>query len=721
MPLHPLPLAAAVVLASSTVVARQAPRSAVREAAALEIDTPIEIDGRFDEGVWSRAEPIGALRQREPDEGLRPTERTEVKVLYDADALYVGIRCYDDEPDEIVATQLTRDAELRADDSVTVVLGPFFDHRNGFFFQVNPAGARTDGQVSNNDEHLNEDWDGIWDAAARTTSAGWQTEMVIPFKTLRFRPDASVWGFNVERQIKRKNENDRWSSARQNVWLGDLARAGRLIGLHGLRQGLGLDARPYVSGGRENGDGHFTGGLDLSQNVTPNLNASFTVNTDFAETEADVRQVNLTRFPLFFPEKRSFFLEGSGVFEVAGAGGRDLRPFFSRTIGLLDEVTIPVAAGAKLVGRASDYNIGLLDVRTRAAHDPALDGGFVDAENLFALRVSRNILRQSSIGAIVTHGNPSGDGRNTLVGGDARFATSTFRGSQHLAFDLFALASDDGASGRRDGAFGFRLEYPNDLWDGSVSWKQIGDAFRPALGFVPRTGIRKTSVDLAFQPRPGRFGVRQLFFELHPDYITDLHGRVESWRVFAAPFNVRTGSGEHVEFDVTPQFERLDEPFEIVEGVAVPPASYRWTRYRAEANSADKRPWVVDASLEWGGFYDGIRRQMHAGITVKSGRHLTASVTTERNDVSLREGSFVTVVNSVRVTCSISPDLSWANLLQYDSESRVAGVQSRLRWILRPGNDLFVVLNRGWYRTFDGGYRPAFDRGSVKLQYTFRL
>src|SRR5436190_19248335 len=318
----------------------------------------IRIDGRLDEADWGLAEPIGPLRQREPVENSEPSEETSVRVLYNDNALYVAVICHDRSPQEIVSTQLTRDANLDVDDRITIVLDPFFDHRNGFFFQVNPAGARADGQVSNNSETLSPDWDGIWDAAARITDDGWIAEIAIPFKTLRFKPGQSVWGFNVERQIKRRQEIDRWAAPRQNIWIGNLAEAGRLEGLDGIRQGLGLDVRPYVSGGDGNTGGELTGGLDVFQNLTSNLNAAITVNTDFAETEADIRQVNLTRFPLFFPEKRTFFLEGAGVFDIAGlVNTTDIRPFFTRRIGLVENVvteetvTVPLRIGAKLTGR----------------------------------------------------------------------------------------------------------------------------------------------------------------------------------------------------------------------------------------------------------------------------------------------------------------------------------------------------------------------------------
>jgi uncharacterized protein DUF5916 len=641
-------------------------------------------------------------------------------VLFDEGSIYVGIVCHETHAHGIIATQLTRDANLDVDDRVTIVLDPFFDHRNGFFFQVNPSGARSDGQISNNAQSLSRDWDGIWDAAATRSSDGWTAEMMIPFKTLRFRPDQTVWGFNAERQIKHLFETDRWAAARVTSWIGNLADAGQLTGLEGARQGHGLDVRPYVSGARDTGDGQFTGGLDVVKNLAPNLNASLSVNTDFAETEADIRQVNLTRFSLFFPEKRTFFLEGAGVFDVAGlAGGTDLIPFFTRRVGLHGDedaaAEVPIGIGTKIVGRQSDYNIGVLDVETRELPDAALS-----RQNLFAARMSRNLFEQSWVGAIVTNGNPDGTGSNHLIGADARFATAKFRGDKNLALDLFVQRTGDQALGA-DYAAGFGLSYPNDRWDLFLNWKQIGDDFHPSLGFVPRVGIRTTNARIAFQPRPQRWGIRQFFFELEPEYITNLGNRLENWRFFVAPFNVRTESGEHLEWNVIPEFEHLDAPFEIFPGVILPAGSYQWHKYRTEANTATKRRWVIDFAYWWGGFYDGTRKQTGLGLTLKPNAHVAIALRADRNDIDLREGRFYTQVLTARVDYSFTPNVSWQNLEQYDNESKVLSFQSRFRWILKPGNDLFVVVNRGWVRNFDGRFDSIFDRTSSKLQYTFRF
>jgi uncharacterized protein DUF5916/cellulose/xylan binding protein with CBM9 domain len=711
------------LVANAAFPATQATQATPPTALATRTTAVIRVDGRLDEDAWQQAKPIGKLIQREPLAGAEASETTDVRILYNDQALYIAILCHDRSPGGIVSTQLARDADLDVDDRITVVLDTFYDHRNGFFFQVNPSGARADGQISNNAETLGRDWDGIWNAAAQITSDGWVAEIEIPFKTLRFRPGQAVWGFNVERQIKRRQEIDRWTAARQNIWIGNLAEAGRLEGLNGLVQGEGLDVRPYLSGSAADDGRAVAGGVDLFKNIASNLNAAMTVNTDFAETEADLRQVNLTRFPLFFPEKRAFFLEGAGVFDVAGlANTTDLRPFFSRRVGLLETLAVPVRLGLKLTGRQGDYNVGVLDVETGGLRDTALSSGSVERQNLFAARVSRNIFDQSWVGGIVTHGDPTGVGDNTLVGTDARLATSTFRGNKNLALEMFLMGTDDGTSGKRDGAGGLRLDYPNDRWDLAINWRQIGEHFQPALGFVPRAGIRKSDVSLAFQPRPDAWGVRQVFVEINPVVITNLQNRLESASVFTAPFNVRLESGDHVEWDYVPTFERLDEPFEIARGVVIPSGLYRWTRFQAVVNTATKRRWVVDASFGSGGFYAGTLHQLQVGVTLKPSAHVVVAGRAEQNDVVLPQGRFSTQILTLSGDYNFTPNLSWANLAQYDNESRVAGLQSRMRWILQPGNDLFLVLNRGWEKSLlEDRFQPVFDRGSVKLQYTLRF
>lgn len=691
----------------------------------------IHIDGKLDEPSWKLAAPIGDLIQVLPREGEAASEKTEVYILVDSEALYFGVICFDRNPKGIISTQLTRDADLDVDDNITIALDPFFDQRNGFFFSVNPAGARADGQISNNTSNPNLNWDGIWDARARKTNEGWAAEIVVPFKTLRFIPGQSRWGLNVERVIKRYNETDRWSGARRDIWLTNLAEAGRLENLPNVRQGKGLDIRPYGVLRRDTDlkhDWKLDGGFDISKNLAPNLNASLTVNTDFAETEVDTRQINLTRFDLFYPEKRPFFLEGAGVFETASNPGSfrgmgppaDIIPFFTRRIGLdasrEGTTEVPILVGGKITGRQSRYNIGFLDVETDKVSDIGLS-----RQNLLAARLSRDFWRQSYIGAIFTRGNPSGEGDNNLIGIDARLATSAFRGDKNLAFTGFLFRTSDEASNSTDYAGGFQLEYPNDRLNANIAWTQIGDNFQPALGFAPRTGMRKAEALIMFGPRPEKWGIRQLTFMLGPSLITNLDNRIDNWEVRTHPFGVEFDSGDNIRFGYNPAFERLWEPFQIARGIIVPAGSYTFTRYELELETADKRPWVVSFRGEWGGFYDGTRRDLGIELTFKPSDHLLVELRGERNDVSLVQGDFFTQLFSLQAKYNFSPNVSWDNLIQYDNESRMLGFQSRFRWILKPGNDLFLVINRGWYRTFDHDYVSSFDRGSIKLQYTFRF
>ena len=518
--------------------------------------------------------------------------------------------------------------------------------------------------------------------------------------------------------MARRQETDRWTAPRRDVWISNLAEAGRLEGLGGARQGKGLDVRPYLSGGATDGDGEAKAGGDVFLNVTPNLTASLTVNTDFAETEADDRQVNLTRFPLFYPEKRSFFLEGAGIYEAAGLGSQnpDLVPFYSRRIGLYQGEEVPILGGLKLSGRVDRWNVGLLDVETGPLDDLGLG-----RQNLLAARASRNLFRQSFVGALVTHGNPSGAGANTLAGADARFATSTFRGRENLSLDLYAFGTDDEGSSRKGYAWGGKIDYPNDRWDASVSYKEIDEDFRPALGFVGRTGIRKTNARAAFMPRPGRLGVRQLFLEVSLQHVTDQHARTLDWMFIGSPLSFQTESGEEVRFEWVPQFERLDEPFEIQPGIVVPAGDYHYTAWIAHVETAARRRWVAEVETRWGSFYGGDLTRVEASLVLKPSAHVLLVGGGEWSRGTLPAGEFTAKVLQCRLELNATPNLGWSNLVQYDSDSRELGFQSRLRWRVRPGSDLFVVVNRGWVHDEDGSYRRYFDRGSAKVQHTFRF
>lgn len=689
---------------------------------------PIVLDGRLTEESWRSARPLGPLTQREPREGTEPSERTDVYLTFDRNHLYVGVICHDSAAGAVVATQMGRDAELSVDDTIEIVLDTFFDHRNGYYFQTNPLGARVDGLISANGEP-NKEWDGIWHARAVRTGEGWSAEMAIPFKTLNFSLAQTSWGFNIQRTIKRKQETIRWRAARQNLRLAQVSEAGVITGLADLRQGRGLDLRPYGAFGlitdrpRVPRGGDLQAGLDVVKNVTPSLTATLTVNTDFAETEVDARQVNLTRFSLFFPEKRTFFLQNAGIFQTVGQGQRgdqvratDIVPFFTRRIGLRpDGQPLPVQAGAKLAGRAGAWSLGLLDVRTRESD------GF-QPRNYFAARASRNLGRQSLVGVLVTHGSPSGDAR-PLVGADGRYSRSDLFGSRNLVVEGAAFKVLEGGQAAGAGetwAATFRADYPNDPLGINISFKQIGEGFNPGLGFVPRRGIRKGNYNIDYFQRPRKWGIRHQHWELMTETIHGPDWRLLNWRIFTAPLNLRTESGEHIEWNYIPEYEFLDRPFEIRPGIVVPAGGYAMHRYRAELNTATKRRVVYDISVRYGDFYGGRRIETTTSVRWKPSRHLALQLSLSRNDVDLPQEQFDTSIWQTRVDVGFSPNVTLNSFFQYDTVSRVAGLNSRFRWILEPGNDLFFVVNVGLQNEDDGWVR-AYERVTSKVQYTWRF
>jgi hypothetical protein len=687
------------------------------------LTSAIAVDGVLNEADWAAVEPIGEIFQREPKEGEKATERTVVKLLHDRQNLYVGVTCYDSEPRKIIGTQMARDGDLTADDRIEILIDSFHDRRNAFYFATNPLGALVDALIIENGE-VNRDWNAIWEVRVRKFDEGWVAEFAIPFKSLGFNKGQPIWGFNFSRTIKRKIEEDRWSAARLDLQFFQVSEAGEISGLDDVEQGRGLDVRPFISskGSRDyltkNNDAQVKGGVDIFYNITPNLKWTSTINTDFAETEVDNRQINLTRFPLFFPEKRAFFLENAGVFNFSNTGS-EILPFFSRRIGLLSGQEVPILVGSKLTGKVDRFDVGILGVRTR-------ETDFAEAKNFFVGRVKRNFLKQSYVGGIYTEGNPADSLASRTIGGDFRLFTSNFLNKeQNFGITAFGLKSKNEGVTDKDKSFGFGVTYPNDLWTINVDWRQVEENFRPALGFVSRPNVRSLSIAAEFDPRPKNFlNVRQMFHEFFFTRFTRLDkGKVESWRLFTAPVNWTLNSGEHVEFNYAPQFERLFEPFEIAEGVVLPPGDYRFTRWRAEVFTASKRAWKVDATWWFGSYWSGHADQLRTSFEYKLAPHFQTSLSLDQTFARLREGNFVARVFSLRANYSVSPYLTFFNLVQFDNESRDLGWQSRVRWIIKPGNEVFLVFNQGWVQDERGGVNFRSSRTGLagKMQYTFRF
>lgn len=686
----------------------------------------ISLDGVLSEPEWRQASPLGEILQREPKPGVAATERTEVSLLIDQEALYIGVICYDSEPEKVVGTQMARDADLEIDDSVAILLDTFHDRRNAFYFATNPAGALIDGLIIENQEEINFNWNGIWNVRARRTPQGWSAEFAIPFKTLSFTPGRDDWGFNFSRIIIRKVEEDRWASPRLDIEFTQVSEAGEIRGFSSIEQGVGLDIRPFAVGRYirdERGQTRFEGdvGGDIFYNITPGLRLTSTINTDFAETEVDNRQINLTRFPLFFPEKRAFFLENASVFDFGRSvfSQQEVIPFFSRRIGLLSGREVPILAGTRLTGKAGPYDIGALAIHTR-------ETSFTPGKTYFVGRVKRNLFKQSFIGGIYTEGDPVNRQSSRTMGGDVRLATANFLGTdRNFAIDAFAVKTKrDGLTGD-DTSAGVVASYPNDRWWGYFQYLHVGKDFSPALGFVQRRAIDKFNLRAEFRPRPKKFlNLRQMFNEFQfTAYRRNDVGRMESWRLFTAPINWEFNSGDRIEFNWVPTFERLFLPFEIADGVELPPGDYRFTRYRAEFETAPKRPWQAEVTWWFGSYWSGHADEIEAGLLYKLAPRFQAGLSAEQTFARLPQGNFVARIWALRADYAFSPFLTVSNFIQYDNESRNLGWQTRLRWILKPGNDLFLVFSQGWEESplAGGRFRAVGTRFAGKFQYTFRF
>jgi hypothetical protein len=691
-----------------------------RELRAASLPAGIVIDGVLEEPAWQASDAAGDFLQADPSEGAPASGATRVRVLAGPKAIVIGIECDDPDPARIVSFSKQRDAVLTFEDHVRVVLGPFLDGRSGYVFAVNPGGARYDALIEPGGETDNPNWDAIWEAATRRTDRGWTVEIRIPIETIAFKPGLREWHFNVERRIQRLLETDRWASAERQSRITQTSRAGRLTGLPDFALGVGLTVRPAMTAGggipapfaRVTGESRPS--VDLTQRVGANVLSSVTVNTDFAETEVDTRRTNLTRFPLFFPEKRTFFLEGADIFSFGLGLEQDLIPYFSRRIGLVGDTTVPVIAGGKINGRSGQTNFGGLAVGTDAR------GGVVDERALMAVgRVKQNLWRESWVGAIATAGDPLGRSGSWLTGGDFTYATSEFRGDKNFLVGVWGLSMDREGLGTDRTAHGFKIDYPNDLWDMFFTYKRIGRDFDPSVGFVPRPAVYLYNAGVNNHTRISHGLFQQLTHEFEPSLATDLSGRWESYRVFMAPVNWRFRTADRFEFNVNPTGERLVAPFEIADGVTIQPGAYHWRRYRLETGTARKRRFYTQLTWWFGGFYDGDLDQFQWTGAWNPTPLLTVEFSGERDVGRLRAGHFTESVVGTRARINFSPDLNLSTYVQYESVTTSVGTNTRVRWTFKPVADLFVVYNHNVRDILD---RWQLDSNQllVKLQYAFR-
>ena len=529
---------------------------------------------------------------------------------------------------------------------------------------------------------------------ARRNSEGWSAELRIPLNSLTFDPSQSVWGFNCTREIRRRGELVRFAGARLHLESHDPAAAGDLIGLEGLTQGLGLELAPYLRSvlydGPSRSSLEFSRGLDLRYSITPRLTASLSYRTDFSETEVDSRQINLTRFPLFFPEKRDFFLHDAGIFSFGGLDSSAFLPYFSRRIGLSSSGDpVPIEMAAKLTGRIGNTNLGFLDAWIE-------DGAGLPGRNVFVGRASHNVLESSSVGGMVTLGDPNSRDQNLLAGTDFLFHDNELIEGVTIDGSAYLLGTwTEGVEGSDNLAFGGRVQAGSQLVFGSFNLYQVDENFRPALGFLPRRGIRNYETIWSLRPFvPQLAWLRRFWTSYWQRFVTDTSNVLETAVYSWTPALLELESGDEIFWNSRYHFERPRDDFEIQPGFTIEATDYEWWKNRLGFSSSRRRPYHLDLSIDFGEFYEGHKTSYHAEVSWRPTAHFSLEGAYDLNRVRFPAGRFDNRLASLRCQVGFTPRLVWKNLVQYDDISDSIGLRSRIEWEFRTGSFLQLVLSQ---------------------------
>ena len=697
-----------------------------RKLQAVRTTDPIAIDGRLDEAAWRQPSAATGFTQSEPDEGQPATEETEVRVLYDQTTLYIGIFAHDAHPDRIVVNDLKKDFTALGGDSVEIVLDTFHDEQNGYLFTTNPMGAKYDAQMINEGREVNADWDAVWQVRGRIAENGWFAEMAIPFRSLKFlNKDPQTWGINFLRRIPRRNEENYWAPVPRNYRLARVSLAGALEGLTGLRGGRDLRIKPYAvaSGTRileQSTRGKADAGVDVKYGVTPSLVLDATINTDFSQVESDEQQINLTRVSLFFPEKREFFLENSGVFQfgpgdergqssalrrVTSTGGssrsrlnevaqpaNDLIFFFSRRIGLNDAGSaIPILAGGRLTGRAGAYSLGAMNIQQRASATSA-------ATNFMALRLRRQLLASSDVGIMFLNKDAAGTHYNRAFGADANFRFFRNLNLNGYAAKTFsptrAPAPKTPAPTGSDMSTRLSVNYPSAVWNIRASYTAIGERFDDELGFVPRLGVKKFDGSIGNHFRQKSTWLREIYphFEWHN--IDRWNGNLDS-RYLDYHVLFRFQNGGSSEPGINSNVEQLTAPFVLSRrnNIVLKPGRYDFSEFFLWYEPDPSAVVGLTGRFAIGDFYSGTLQSYKGGATIRPSERVNVQTTLTHNRYRLPEGDFNTSLLTSRINYSFSTRLFVNALIQYNSDARQWSTNVRLDLIHRPLSDFFLVYN----------------------------
>ena len=669
------------------------------------VDEGPVIDGHLDDDVWQNAAIIDEFVQQEPLEGQAATERTVVRLLYDAVNLYVGVEAYDSQPAGIIATEMRRDSpRLLNEDSFQLILDTFQDRRSGYMFVTSPLGAKLEQQISEegeggwrgrNSPNVNLDWDGVWDVKTSLTEDGWFAEIVIPMITLQFpKTEEQTWGVNFMRNIRQKNEQVFWAPITKEYRLTRVSLAGTMTGLTGLSRGMDLRVTPYIlAGGKQQLEGAVLKpsgfsdvGVDVKYGVASGLNLDLTLNTDFAQVEVDEQQVNLTRFPLFFPEKRDFFLENAGMFNVgAGSSGSTSRHgdlFFSRRIGLSDSgQPVPIIGGARLTGKVNRHNIAMLDITTQ-------DGSADLGENFFVGRYSRDIFTRSKIGGIVINKETIGGPHyNRTFAADTSLALHT----NFVVTGFLAKTETPGVSDSTMAGF-LRSTWLSPSWSVFGEYADLQDNFNPEVGFVPRVGIRTSKLHTEWNPRPGKWNIRMLDPMWNITYVTDQNNRLLTRRMHhMVGIYFEDGSSGWVFYN--DHFEQLDAPFYIHENVTIPAGTYRFGEWVYTYTTDPSRRLYGEIRYTPQTFFGGTRKDIRGTVGFRASSRISTELKFTRSDVNLPGGDFIADLAAITADFSFSPSLTLRTLSQYNSVTHEISNSIRFNWIYKPGSDIYLAYD----------------------------
>jgi hypothetical protein len=730
-------LAAAIALAGSASAQEVSttPVLAQKQVRAVRVDTPPVIDGRMDDAVWQQAEPITDFHQIRPGNQTEPSERTEVYVVYDDDAMYIAARMYDSEPHLIAAPVIRHGQGMGSDDRLVVILDPFNTKRTGYRFETNLNAARHEALYTSVNSFQIE-WNTIWDTATSVDGNSWIAELEIPFKSLPFDPSIDTWGFNFGRGIRRRGEEMAWVSYNRTY---NPSISGLVTGLQGMDQGVGLDLVPSFSTSRSKNftlnthDSQTDPSLDAFYRLTPSLNAALTINTDFSATEVDNRQVNLTRFNLFFPEKRDFFLNDSDLFQFGSIGGgfgnsaesraarENARPYFSRKLGLSQTgAPVDIEYGGRISGRVGRWNIGTLAIKQD-------EFGAVDASNLFIGRLSANVLAESSVGMIFTDGDPTSNRDNSVYGLDFRYQNTRLAGGQTLEADAWFQRSDTPGLSGDDGAWGLALRSPNNSGlRGGVGFKEVQANFNPAMGYINRANIQDYTADVGYTHFFRDSFLQTAYSGIDAQKVNVIGGGLQSQVLAFRLLELDTNTRDRLSVGYQTNKEVVRNAFAVYNApdrrVLIQPGSYSFNESTVAFNTAGQREFSGRLSMTQGDFYKGKRKNLNGSLSWTQSRYFVMSMSYDWNDIALPQGDFITRLTSLSTQVAFSSTLYWVSLVQYDNLSEEVGVNTRLQWIPRAGQEGFIVLNYNLQdKDKDNSFHSASSDLSVKFKYTFRF